>query len=144
MPEIHEKRTRIYCCACQKRVKARLTDGFEVYPHREDLAMLPFWKCDTCGNFVGCHHKTQDRTNPVGVIATPEIKRMRMAIHGVLDPLWKEKLIKRPKLYAMLAKALGKKEYHTADIRSLEEAKKVFALAKRMESEIRSEPKGAF
>lgn len=42
----------IFCCGCQTDVQARLTSGREVYPHRDDLASLPFWKCDGCGNTV--------------------------------------------------------------------------------------------
>ena len=78
----------IRCCGCQKKVEARLTDGSEIYPHRKDLYSLPFWKCDVCGNFVGCHHKTKNRTRPLGCIPTPEIKNARKHIHAILDPLW--------------------------------------------------------
>lgn len=86
--------SEIYCCGCEKKVPARLTDGAEIYPHRHDLSGLPFWKCDTCGNFVGCHHKTKNRTRPLGCIPTPEIKEARKRIHSLLDPLlarWIEK-----------------------------------------------------
>ena len=68
-------------------VEVRLTNGAEIYPHRKDLSELPFWKCDTCGNFVGCHHKTGDPTKPLGVIPTSEIKRARQHIHRILDPI---------------------------------------------------------
>lgn len=78
----------IYCCGCKADVGARLTDGREIYPHRADLAALPFWKCDACGNAVGCHHKTKERTRPLGCIPTPELKTARSHIHRVLDPLW--------------------------------------------------------
>lgn len=61
---------KIYCTGCGKDVQARLTDGAERYPHRPDLYELPFWKCDTCGNYVGCHHKTRAPTKPLGCIAT--------------------------------------------------------------------------
>ena len=37
----------IYCCGCAQDVTARLTDGSEIYPHRLDLADIPFWVCDT-------------------------------------------------------------------------------------------------
>ena len=60
------KRRSIFCCGCQRKVDARLTNGEEMYPHRYDLANLPFWKCDVCQNFVGCHHKTKNRTKPLG------------------------------------------------------------------------------
>jgi hypothetical protein len=121
----------IYCVGCQTEVEARLTDGKEVYPHRSDLFELPFWKCDTCGNFVGCHHKTKDRTRPLGCIPTPELKKARQAIHGILDPIWKSGTITRNKLYHKLSEQLGWK-YHTAKIRSIEEARKVYRLIEQI------------
>lgn len=116
---------KIYCCGCKDTVHVRLTDGKEIYPHREDLYSLPFWICDTCGNFVGCHYKTKNRTNPLGCIATPEIKKARMHIHAILDPLWKTGKIKRGKLYEILSDKLGYK-YHTANIMDIEEARRIY------------------
>jgi hypothetical protein len=72
----------IYCCKCGGYVNARLTDGKETYPHRPDLYGLPFWRCDTCKNFVGCHHKTKERTRPLGCIPTKAIKDARKKIHA--------------------------------------------------------------
>lgn len=116
---------KIYCCGCQQDVNARLTDGKEIYAHRKDLHKLPFWKCDTCKNFVGCHHKTKDRTRPLGCIPTKEIKNARQHIHKILDPIWKEKKMRRDSLYGILSARMGK-EYHTAEIRSVEEAREVY------------------
>lgn len=102
-------------------VAERLTDGKEIYPHRRDLFSLPFWKRDKCNNFVGCHHKTKDRTKPLGCIPTPEIKNARKQIHGLLDPLWKSGRMKRGAIYGRLSAVLGR-EYHTAEIRTMSEA----------------------
>lgn len=118
----------IYCCGCQKDVDARLIDGSESYPHRPDLYCLPFWKCDTCGNFVGCHHKTQDRTRPLGNIPTKELKNARQHIHKILDPLWEKGKIPRGKIYAKIANDLGIKEYHTAEIKNIDDARTVYTI----------------
>ena len=116
---------KITCCGCNgKKVDARLTDGKEIYPHRKDLSELPFWKCDCCGNFVGCHHKTSNRTQPLGCIPTPEIKAKRQEIHRLLDPIWQQGKAKRNSIYKWLSEKLGYR-YHTANIRSVEEAGKV-------------------
>ena len=115
------------CCGCQKKVDARLTDGSEIYPHRQDLHELPFWKCDGCGNFVGCHHKTKNRTHPLGCIPTPEIKNARQHIHKLLDPLWQSGKFKRGKLYRMISEKIGWK-YHTANIRSVKEAREIYRI----------------
>lgn len=130
------KKRIIWCCGCEKHVQARLTDGSEVYPHRIDLSSIPFWICDHCRNYVGCHHKTKRSVVPLGNITTPEVRHARMTIHKVIDPLWKGRLINRKKLYAKLAEALGVDEYHTANIKSLDEARAVWRAAKSIEREI--------
>lgn len=117
----------IHCCGCEAKVQARLTDGSEIYPHRNDLYDLPFWKCDTCGNFVGCHHKTKNRTQPLGCIPTPEIKEARKHIHKLLDPLWRSKKFHRKEIYQKISDEIGWK-YHTAQIRSVEEARKIYRI----------------
>ena len=118
---------QITCCGCnQEKVEARLTDGSEIYSHRTDLYELPFWKCDTCGNFVGCHHKTANRTQPLGCIPTKELRTARSAIHKVLDPLWKSGKLKRGEVYKHLSDVLGYR-YHTANIRSVEEVDKILS-----------------
>jgi hypothetical protein len=53
---------KLYCTGCEHEVEARLTNGEERYPHRPDLYELPFWKCDACSGYVGCHHKTDNPT----------------------------------------------------------------------------------
>lgn len=120
-----EQQKQIYCCGCEKDVQARLTSGKEIYPHRNDLCSLPFWKCDACGNYVGCHHKTKNRTRPLGVIPTPEIKRARSHIHRILDPLWQSGQYGRKELYGIISEKLGWK-YHTASLRSAEEARQAY------------------
>ncbi len=123
---------KLYCCGCQENVEARLTHGGEVYPHREDLADLPFWRCDGCKNWVGCHHKTKDRTKPLGNIPTKELKNARQHIHRILDPIWKTGKMPRGKLYAKIARAIGCEQYHTAEIKTVEEARKVYVIVKSL------------
>ncbi|QHS11400.1 hypothetical protein GT972_02610 [Sinimarinibacterium sp. NLF-5-8] len=122
---------RMWCCGCDKPVIARLTDGSEVYPRRPDLADLPFWKCDACQNYVGCHHQTRNRTKPLGAIPSPEIRNARKHIHAILDPMWKSGQWKRKLLYERISFELGY-EYHTAHLRSLDEARTVYRIIKRM------------
>lgn len=115
----------IHCCGCDSKVKARLTNGEEIYPHRSDLYSLPFWRCDTCGNSVGCHHKTKDRTRPLGCIPTKEIKNARQHIHRLLDPIWKSGRIARKDVYQLITDKFGW-TYHTAKIRDIEEARAIY------------------
>jgi hypothetical protein len=67
----------------------------------------PSGNATACGNHVGCHHKTSDRTRPLGVIPTPEMKRARQHIHAILDPLWKSGQRKRGEIYAGCMKRSG-------------------------------------
>ena len=121
----------IYCCGCGVKVKARLTSGAEIYPHRPYLSSLPFWKCDACGNYIGCHHKTKNRTRPLGVIPTPEIKNARQHIHKILDPLWQSGRFDRKKLYQIITDKCGW-QYHTAKIRSVEEAREIYKFVREI------------
>lgn len=121
----------IYCCGCADKVRARLITGREAYPHRTDLWELPFWRCDTCQNFVGCHHKTKNRTEPLGIIPTVELKRARQHIHRILDPIWQSGRLERKHVYARLSERLGW-TYHTAKIRSVEEAREVYKIVKEI------------
>ena len=124
----------IYCCNCEKEVSARLTDGREIYPHRDDLYHLPFWICDTCGMCVGCHHKTNDPTRPLGNIPSPEIQQARKKIHALLDPIWKSGAITRNRAYKYISDCIGWR-YHTAKIRNMQEVDKVLIAIEQMRKE---------
>lgn len=125
----------IYCCGCQEKVEPRLTNGKEVYSHRPDLYSLPFWICDKCNNFVGCHHKSKNPNQPLGCIPTKEIKKARIEIHKILDPIWKSGKMKRKEIYQIISDKIGW-QYHTAKIRSIEEAREVYKIVRGMYCEI--------
>lgn len=128
----------IYCTGCEKDVEARLTDGKERYPHRPDLYSIPFWKCDTCGNYVGCHYKTNKPTNPLGCIATSAILDARKKIHAILDPLWKSGVISRVRIYGYVSYLLGY-TYHNGEIRSIEEARTIYKIVAQLSNELNGE-----
>ena len=86
--------------------------------------------CD-CGLYVGCHHKTKNRTRPLGCIPTPDIKNARQHIHKILDPLWQSGRYKRSQIYKIISDKIGRK-YHTANIRSIEEAREVYRIIMRI------------
>ena len=123
------KYKEIFCCQCNKKVNCRLTTGKEIYPHRHDLYDLPFWKCDICKNYTGCHHKTKDRTNPLGIIPSKEIKNARIHLHALIDPLWEKGKFKRKFIYKIISEKFGW-TYHTAKIRSLDEARQIYRFVK--------------
>lgn len=121
----------IYCCGCGKDVSARLVSGKKIYPHRSDLHELPFWFCDACKNYVGCHHKTKNPTQPLGCIPTKAIMEIRKQIHSHIDPLWMYGTMTRAEVYSMIGRLLGK-TYHTGEIRSEEEGMKILAICQQL------------
>ncbi len=123
---------KIFCTGCGTEVDARLTDGSEMYSHRDDLDSHQFWICDTCGAFVGCHPRS---TRPLGYLASSEIKVWRKNIHAILDPLWKKKKIGRSQAYAYIGNRLGR-TYHTAEIYSVEEGKQIYEIVKTLKDKL--------
>ena len=79
---------------------AKLVTGEDLYPHREDLFHLKFWRCAPCDAYVGCHragawaiHEGQqvesDGTLPLGRLANRELRIAKSQVHQVFDPIWK-------------------------------------------------------
>lgn len=123
----------IFCVSCQIEMNCKLVSGKDVYPHRKDLEDLNFWQCPECKNFVGCHKNKNN--SPLGIIATPELKKARMHIHDLIDPLWKNKTIRRKDLYLMIRKELGW-SFHTSMIKSLEEARMIYRLCRNISTQL--------
>ena len=127
-------RMRIWCCGCGCDVDARLTDGSEIYPHRLDLRTLPLWRCDTCGNYVGCHHKTKNITRPLGCIPTAELRGERKRLHETIDSIWQSGAISRVRLYDEISQAVGWR-YHTAETRTIEDIRAVYCALQQITGE---------
>lgn len=119
---------KIYCCGCHTEVEAVRVTGERIYPHRPDLYEKVFYLCQACRNYVGTHADGR----PLGTIPTPEIRKARNRVHATIDPLWKERKVKRGKLYAIIRKHFGLTEYHTAEINTVEFAEQVIEFAKSL------------
>lgn len=74
------------CPTCQ--TAARLTDGREIYPNRQNLADKPIWACTICEDtYVGCHPGTEEA---LGFPADAALREARILLHQRrIDPLWK-------------------------------------------------------
>ena len=120
----------IYCVECKKDVDAKLVTGKDVYPHRSDLYNLLFYKCPTCGGFVGTHKDGSER--PLGCIASAELKKARIMVHNRMDKLWKSGRIKRGKLYSIISKEIGY-DYHSGETREVKECYRVLDIIDRIE-----------
>ena len=100
-----------------------LATGEDIYPHREDLHDLNFWKCPTCEDvYVGCHKAgafvvkangdkiISDGTLPMGRLANAALRRAKSDTHVMFDAIWKRReydkqtrFAKRRETYAWLA-----------------------------------------
>jgi len=123
----------IYCCKCKQPMEARLTTGREIYKgNAPNLDSLMYWVCAQCGNHVGCHGATMI---PLGAIPTPQLRRMRRRIHEVMDPIWRLGHCRRGEMYQTLNKMLGYR-YHTAELTSMVEARRVLRKVKELRAKI--------
>ena len=123
------------CIECGKQ--PRLTDGREIYPHRPDLHSKRFYKCDNCnGSYCGCH---PDTTTPLGYPCGPETRKARSAAHEKIDPIWREKITSRNKVYAMLADKMGirRNDCHIAWM-TASEARKAASLAQEIRNDLKN------
>lgn len=119
---------KIYCVQCSKYTQSTPVKGYTVYPRSPKLRDNNFWACPECANFVGCHPGT---AQPLGVIANKELKQARMKIHALLDPIWKNGKMPRRDIYTHITGELGY-TYHTAWIRSMEEARVVWNIVAKL------------
>ena len=97
---------------------AELVTGDALYPGRDDLRHLQFWRCGPCRAHVGCHRKgaivriqggsvTSDGTMPLGRLANAELRLAKGRAHAAFDPLWKDGEMSRHRAYRWLAKQIG-------------------------------------
>ena len=126
----------IYCCGCEKYVWAKLVKGDIIYSHREDLYNLNFFQCE-CGLYVGTHKNSFNNPKPLGNIPTKEIKNARQHIHKILDPLWKNNGFNRKEIYKYISDRIGW-QYHTAMIKTIEEAREIYKIIKNYKNDITS------
>ena len=68
---------------------AKLVTGATVYPNsrRPGVAESFFWLCEPCEAWVGCRRYTKI---PLGTLAKPNLRTLRMEAHAAFDPIWKE------------------------------------------------------
>jgi hypothetical protein len=64
----------------------------------------------------------------MGTLATPEMLEARKAIHALIDPIWQSNEFARAQVYAAIKKQLGY-NYHTGELRTMDEARKVWKIA---------------
>jgi len=87
MPEISASPQRTYKASCSHcDGPCRATTGAQVYPHLPHLAAKVIYVCDPCEARVGAHAASGE---PLGTAANAELRRLRMAVHDLLDRPWR-------------------------------------------------------
>lgn len=67
--------------------------------------------CKEHDTYVGCHNNTR---RPLGTMADGELRKLRMAVHAKIDPLWKSGEHRRSDVYQYLSSKLGY-QFHTGE-----------------------------
>ncbi len=68
--------------------------------------------CKPCNAYVGTHHN--DPKRPLGTMANGDLRKLRMAVHAAIDPLWKSGEYERKEIYHRLSDAFGE-EIHVGE-----------------------------
>jgi len=90
------------CPYCGK--EAKWCANSEVYGRTYGKSYMCYW-CKDCDAYVGCHNNTKI---PLGTMANKELRKKRMEVHDIIDPLWKSGKYSRKKIYSDLSDAFGK------------------------------------
>lgn len=128
----------IYCCGCEKQVLATLVNGENIYNNKK-LHKKLYYQCE-CGLYVGTHRKKHNIIQPLGYIPTKELRSARQHIHKLIDPLWQKKSISRSYLYYYISECLPhlkEKKYHTGEIKTIEEARKIYKICLKIKKHIK-------
>lgn len=113
----------LVCPYCNK--EAAWVSNEVVYGRRYGKSYMCYY-CRDCDAYVGCH---QNSRTPLGTMANKELRKKRMEVHAVLDPIWKSGKRSRKKVYRMLRDAFGE-EVHVgeADLERCDEIIKTIKL----------------
>ena len=128
----HRKTMEVKCQNCGGIVTAELKHGDEIYKGRKDLHDKLFWQCKFCGGYVGVHPHT---INPLGSIPTEGVRRMRLKVHSLIDPLWRSGHISRGEIYRRLSKAVGH-QFHNGTSESVEELEIAYKEGEKIKEEL--------
>ena len=91
---------------------ARLVTGAWLHPYQPSCHGRLYWTCDPCDAYVGCHLPKSkggkgSGTLPLGSLANAQLRALRIQVHELFDPLWKQRIIgNRHAAYRWLVKVM--------------------------------------
>ncbi|WP_420827923.1 zinc-finger-containing protein [Geomicrobium sediminis] len=89
---------RVNCSYCFR--PAKLIKAKELHPRKRGWLYI----CYNCKAHVGCHRGTRE---PLGYLATKDVRRLRHRCHKALDPIWQSQIVTRSETYEWVAKVLN-------------------------------------
>jgi len=107
--DVEQVEREVICPYCGKL--AVMVKGNQIYGAFHRAAVDNFWVCWPCDAYVGTHKPNTrynfDGTEPLGRLANQQLRRERIRVHSMLDPLWKDGSWGRQQSYDWLANRLG-------------------------------------
>lgn len=89
----------INCPHCGSTVN--FTSNAEIYGREYGNGKI--YLCMGCKAYVGTH---PDCITPLGILATPELRKLKVKAHSLFDVIWKSGKMKRYQAYRWLAEKL--------------------------------------
>lgn len=93
------------------------------------------WYCRTCDAYVGVHEN--DPKRPLGTMANRELREWRKKAHAAIDPIWKERRMRRGQVYEWL------KNYFRHDVHigksDVQQCAMIIAAAEKLKTELDQE-----
>lgn len=86
--------------------KVIYTDNSRIY-HGRTYGNGKCFVCINCGASVGVHGDCPPSHKPLGLLATPQMKHLKMSCHNLFDRVWRRRLKSRGECYRILAKKMG-------------------------------------
>ncbi len=112
------------CPYCKNPATFGDNAGFYGRRYTSSAGSYMAWYCTPCSAYVGTHHNDPNR--PLGTMANDALRKQRIAVHAMIDPLWKSKQYTRAVVYERLTEAFGR-QIHVgeADEKTCEELIKI-------------------
>lgn len=76
----------------------------EIYGRIYNERAMMVYLCREHDTYVGCHGNTR---RPLGTMAGPKLRALRGRVHGLIDPYWRDGIMKRYHVYYRLSRHFG-------------------------------------
>lgn len=89
----------VFCPYCQREALFLTSEEFYGRDYGSNVYL-----CRPCDAYVGTHKNSR---TPLGTMAKPQLRKLRMQAHSLFDPLWKSRNMSRNDAYKWLQKNMN-------------------------------------